>query len=107
MERRVKENPRLPDGPNRVACARTPVRVTPSSAGITVMSRKNRLPLTDRIARAAEAALAAQHFASAIDILVGIGWLDSRAVKRWRNGQIDCLEDVVQADLPRISEAIR
>ncbi len=71
------------------------------------MSRKNRVPLADRVARAAEAALAAQHFVSAIDILVGIGWLDSGAVKRWRLGQIDCLEEVVHANLPRISEAIR
>ena len=79
----------------------------PSSTGITVMSRKNRFPLADRVARAAEAALAAQHFVSAIDILLGIGWLDSGAVKRWRSGQIDCLEEVVRADLPRISEAMR
>jgi hypothetical protein len=71
------------------------------------MSRKNRVPLADRVARAAEAALAAQHFVSAIDILVGIGWLDSEAVKRWRRGQIDCLEEVVQVNLPRISEAMR
>jgi len=71
------------------------------------MSRKNRVPLADRVARAAETALAAQHFVSAIDILVGIGWLDSGAVKRWRLGQIDCLEEVVNANLPRISEAIR
>jgi hypothetical protein len=71
------------------------------------MSRKNRVPLADRVARAADAALAAQHFVSAIDILVGIGWLDPGAVKRWRLGQIDCLEEVVQVDLPRISEAMR
>ena len=71
------------------------------------MSRKNRVPLADRVARAAEAALAAQHFVSTIDILVGIGWLDPGAVKRWRLGQIDCLEEVVQADLPRISDAMR
>jgi hypothetical protein len=70
------------------------------------MSRKNRVPLADRVTRAAEAALAAQHFVSAIDILVGIGWLDSGTVERWRRGQIDCLEEVVQTNLPRISEAI-
>jgi hypothetical protein len=71
------------------------------------MSRKNRIPLVKRVARAAEAALAAQRFASAIDILIGIGWLDTGAVERWRRGQIDCLEEVVRADLPRISEAIQ
>lgn len=71
------------------------------------MSRKNRIPLADRVARAAEAALAARHFVSAIDVLVGIGWLDFDAVERWRRGQIDCLEAVVRTDLPRISEAMQ
>ena len=71
------------------------------------MNRKNRIPLADRVAKAAEAALAARHFVSAIDILVGIGWLDARSVERWRRGQIDCLEEVVRANLPRISEAMR
>jgi hypothetical protein len=71
------------------------------------MSRKNRIPLADRVAKAAEAALAVQHFVSAIDILVGIGWLDSGAVERWRRGQIDRLEEAIQTDLSRISEAMR
>lgn len=71
------------------------------------MSRKDRVPLADRVAKAAEAALAARHFVSAIDILVGIGWLDPRAVERWRRGQIDCLEEVVRTNLPRISEAMQ
>ncbi len=71
------------------------------------MSRKNRVPLADCVAKAAEAALAARHFVSAIDVLVGIGWLDAPAVERWRRGQIDCLEEVVRANLPRISEAMR
>jgi hypothetical protein len=71
------------------------------------MSRKNRVPLADRVAKAAEAALAARHFVSAIDVLIGIGWLDSGAVESWRRGQIDCLEEVVRTNLPRISEAMR
>jgi hypothetical protein len=58
-----------------------------------------------RVAKAAEAALAARHFVSAIDVLIGIGWLDASAVERWRRGQIDCLEEVVRTNLPRISEA--
>ncbi|MEH2491506.1 hypothetical protein [Bradyrhizobium sp. AZCC 2230] len=69
------------------------------------MSRKNRVPLGDRVAKAAERALAARHFVSAIDILTGIGWLDDGAVERWRRGQTDCLEQDVQSSLPRISEA--
>jgi hypothetical protein len=68
------------------------------------MSRQNRVPLADRVAKAAKAALAARHFVSAIDILVGIGWLD---LGTGAAGQIDCLEEVVRANLPRISEAMR
>ena len=71
------------------------------------MSRKNKAQLADRVARAAEAALAAKSFVSATDILVGIGWLDPGAVERWRRGQIDCLEGAVQANLSRVSEAMR
>jgi hypothetical protein len=71
------------------------------------MSRKNRRTLADRVTEAAEASLAAQHYVSAIDVLVGIGWLDSGAVKRWRQGQIDCLEGAVQTNLSRISEAMK
>jgi hypothetical protein len=79
----------------------------PNSEFGHVMSRKNRIPLADRVASAAEAALAAQHFVSAIDILAGIGWLDAGAVERWRRGQIDCLEQAIQVNPPRIAEAMR
>ena len=59
------------------------------------MSRKTKLPLADRVARAAQAALAADRFVSAIDILLGLGWLDPGAAERWRRGQIDCLEAAI------------
>jgi len=71
------------------------------------MSRKNKAQLADRVARAADAALAAKSFVSATDILVGIRWLDPGAVERWRRGQMDCLEGAVQANLSRVSEAMR
>lgn len=72
------------------------------------MSRKkNRRPIADRVAEAAEASLAAQHYVSAIDVLVRIGWLDPGAVKLWRLGRVPCLERVVQTNLPRISEAMK
>ncbi|MCA6108641.1 hypothetical protein [Bradyrhizobium cenepequi] len=71
------------------------------------MSRKNQVPLGDRVAKAAEEALAVRHFVSATDILVGIGWLDPGAVERWQRGQVDCLEEVVQVDPARISEAMQ
>jgi hypothetical protein len=70
------------------------------------MQPDNRKKLNDRVMKAAEAALAAQKYVSALDVLVGIGWLDPGAIKRWQQGQIDCLEAVVQTNLPRISEAM-
>jgi hypothetical protein len=71
------------------------------------MSPHNRDRLFHRVVKAAEAALAAQHYVSCIDVLVGLGWIDSGTVKRWRNGQIEYLERVVQANLARISEAMK
>ena len=71
------------------------------------MSRKNRTPLASRVVKAAEAALAAKSYVSSIDVLVGIGWLDAGTVERWRRGQIDCLERVVQVNLPLLSEAMK
>ena len=71
------------------------------------MNRKNKAKLADRVARAAEAALAAKHFVSALNVLIGIGWLDPGAAERWRRGQIDDLESAVQTNLSRISEAMR
>lgn len=64
------------------------------------------MPLAGRVARAAELALATKGYVSSIDVLVGIGWLDTGAVERWRRGQIDCLEGAVQTKPPRISEAM-
>jgi hypothetical protein len=66
----------------------------------------NRKPLPDRIARAAEAALAAQGYVSPVDVFTGIGWLDPGAAERWRRGQVDCIESAAQTSLPRILEAL-
>lgn len=71
------------------------------------MSRKNRVPLGDRVAIAAERALASRHAVSVNDILIGIGWLDPGAVERWQRRQVDCLEEVVQTNPARILEAMQ
>jgi hypothetical protein len=71
------------------------------------MNRRNREKLADRIVRAAETAIAAQHYVSPVDVLVGIGWLDPGTVNRWRRGQIECLEAAIQTNLARTSEAMR
>jgi hypothetical protein len=71
------------------------------------MHPKNRKKLAGRVIKAAEVALAARKFVSSIDVLVGMGWLDSQAVQRWRLGQVDYLERAVQANLSRISKAMK
>jgi len=71
------------------------------------MDPHNRQKLDDRVRRAAETALAARKYVSPVDVLVGIGWLDPGALKRWQQGQVAYLEEVVQTNLPRISEAMR
>ncbi|MGA2044205.1 MAG: hypothetical protein ABSG83_12645 [Roseiarcus sp.] len=69
--------------------------------------RRNLDKLAERVARAAEAALAAEKMVAPIDVLVGIGWLDPSSLKRWRQGQADCLERVVQANLSKLSDAMK
>ena len=63
---------------------------------LALMNRKNREKLADRIGRAAETVLTAQHYVSPIDVLVGIGWIDRGTVDRWRRGQIEYLERAIQ-----------
>jgi hypothetical protein len=71
------------------------------------MHPKNRQALEDRVIKAAEAALGQQDYVSPIDVLLGIGWLDASSLARWRQGRVECLERVVQANLARISEAMK
>lgn len=71
------------------------------------MARKDRGTLAERIADAAEAALAAQAYVCCVDVMERIGWLYPDAAKRWRIGQIECLEDATQANPSRISEAMQ
>src|SRR6266436_6138064 len=71
------------------------------------MRRKKRADLGDRVVRAAEAFLEAQQYVSPLDVLVGIGWVDPGTVRRWRQGQIDCLEEAFQTNPSRIAEAMK
>jgi hypothetical protein len=72
-----------------------------------LVNPKNRNKLAARVAEAAERALADQKYVSPIDVLLGIGWLNPSTLKDWRLGRVDCLESVVQANLSRLSEAMR
>ena len=67
----------------------------------------NRGDIDRRVVRAAEAALAKRKFVTAIDVLVGVGWLERRRVDEWRQGRVDYLERVTVANLGKISTAMR
>lgn len=71
------------------------------------MNPKDHNRLAERVTQAAEAALVAQGYASAIDVLVGIRWLDPGHLQQWRRGQIDCLEGAMQTNPSRITEAMK
>lgn len=63
--------------------------------------------LEQRVVRAAEAALAERQYVSAIDVLVGLGWLAQARLDEWRQGRAECLERVVQVNLHKLSTAMR
>jgi hypothetical protein len=62
--------------------------------------------LEPRVTRVAEAALAERRFVSAIDVLVGLGWLAPSHVDRWRQGRIDSLDGVMQVNPGTITAAM-
>ena len=51
----------------------------------------------DRVTRAAEDTLTEQHYVTAIDVLLRLGWLAPPHVDLWRQGRLECLEEMVQA----------
>jgi hypothetical protein len=71
------------------------------------MDPRNKAALAERVVKAAEAALAARGYVSSIDVLIGIRWLDAGKMEQWRRGQIDYLEQAVQTNPARISEAMK
>jgi hypothetical protein len=61
-----------------------------------------RTKLEQRVYRAADAALARQHYVSVIDVLCGMGLLASSAVDLWRKGRVDFLESAIQGSPSKI-----
>jgi hypothetical protein len=62
--------------------------------------------LEQRVRRVADAALAGQQFVSAIDVLVGLGWLASSHLDRWRQGRLELLEGVLQVNPGKVTAAM-
>ena len=68
--------------------------------------RMTRQDLEQRVTRVAEAVLAEKRFVSAIDVLVGLGWLAPSHLDTWRQGRVEALEQVVQANLAKSAAAM-
>lgn len=62
--------------------------------------------LEQRVRKVAEAALAEQRFVSAIDLLLGLGWLAPSQLNQWRQGRVDSLESVVQTNVGKVTAAM-
>jgi len=77
------------------------------SVSASTMQRDSGAKLEQRVVRVAEAALAARHFVSAIDVLVGIGWLAPSHVEEWRQGRVEYLEQATQVNPAKLSAAMK
>jgi hypothetical protein len=62
--------------------------------------------IEERVARAAEAALADKKFVAPVDVLMGVGWLQPGLVDRWRQGRVEYLEAAAQVDPGKLSAAM-
>ena len=68
---------------------------------------KTKKSLEERIVSAANAALENHKYVSPIDVLIGLGWLSQGQVQDWRRGRIQYLEHVIQANLNKITQAMK
>jgi hypothetical protein len=62
--------------------------------------------LQDRVAEAADKALARQKFVSAVDVCTAIGWLPGNLVIKWQQGRVDSLEELLQVRANRVAEML-
>ncbi|MGE3172497.1 MAG: hypothetical protein AB7O97_07700 [Planctomycetota bacterium] len=63
--------------------------------------------MRNRVTQAADTALRNNGYVSAIDVMLGIGWLQPSHLLAWRTRRLPCLEKGIQANLSKISEAMR
>ena len=63
--------------------------------------------LESRVVATAEAALAERQVVTAIDVLLGIQWLQPGQIEDWRRGRLPYLEAAVAANLHKISAAMK
>jgi hypothetical protein len=71
------------------------------------MDPRNLTKLRHNVAAAGSAALVKNGYVTAVDVLLGTGWVRPEQVEDWRRGRVPYLEQVVVAGLPKISAAMR
>ena len=65
-----------------------------------------RIRIERRVVAAAEALLARDGSVSPIGVLAAIGWLPQRAVDRWRQGRVECLEQLAPVRPDKLAAAL-
>lgn len=63
--------------------------------------------LEHRVIRVAETALAEKRYVTALDVLLGLGWLVPADLDGWRQGRVYYLERVTRGNLGKISTAMK
>ena len=68
---------------------------------------KKKKSLSQKVATVAGNVVSKQGYVSAIDLLLGLGWLNQDTLLDWKRGKIPYLERVVTANLKKISKAMK
>jgi hypothetical protein len=71
-----------------------------------VSGTRPRSRLERRIIAAAEALLAHDGSVSPVDMLAAIGWLPQSTVDRWRQGRVECLEELAPVRPDKLAAAL-
>ena len=66
-----------------------------------------RADIAERARSIAAALLAERQYVASVDVQQGLGWLNANDCERWRKGRVESLERVAQANLGKISAAMR
>jgi len=78
----------------------------PTGQNVSSIGSGAHTKLERRVVQAAKAALEQQRFVTAIDVLMGVGWLSTPHVDQWRQRRTNYLERLVMASLGKISTAM-
>lgn len=68
---------------------------------------KKKINFSPNIAKIAGEAISKKGYVSAIDLLLGIGWLTNEKVTDWKMGRVSYLERIINANLNKISKTMK